>query len=69
MDTVATCLRMGRTMQRCCEAIWKRKNKQEPHSIETVFSIMTLWWYVRNRKIVEVVPKRCQKIMQKHGFK
>lgn len=33
------------------------------------FSIMTLWWYVRNRKLVEVVPKRCQKIMQKRGFK
>lgn len=27
MDTVATCLRTGRTMQRCCEAIWKRKMK------------------------------------------
>ena len=84
MDTVATCLRTGRTMQRCCEAIWKRKNEQEPHSsVEELRrflrqwellcnerdSIMTLWWYVRNRKLVEVVPKRCQKIMQKHGFK
>ena len=37
MDTVATCLRTGRIMQRCCEAIWKRKNEQEPHSTETVF--------------------------------
>lgn len=27
MDTAATCLRTGRTMQRCCAAIWKRKNE------------------------------------------
>ena len=27
MDTVDICLRTGRTMQRCCEAIWKRKMK------------------------------------------